>query len=181
MNIDLNEIKKFAILAHGDQIRDDGTPYWMHLQRVADILIRNNISDPEILATAWLHDVVEDTDVTFRDLVKIASDNTVELVAQLTNKHPHGTSFSDKQSTLLDHAKSMSSSAKLVKLADRLDNIVSMRSTWDEKRQNRYINSTIELLAALRPIPNSGVHIYNEIVSICEGYNTKKPELVKVC
>ena len=59
----------FAIEAHGDQRRKyTGEPYVVHPIQVADILEKEVEATTEMLAAAILHDVVEDTPVTLRDI-----------------------------------------------------------------------------------------------------------------
>ncbi|MBO7173343.1 MAG: guanosine-3',5'-bis(diphosphate) 3'-pyrophosphohydrolase [Burkholderiaceae bacterium] len=56
--------KSIAIKAHEGQVDKAGAPYWHHPAFVAD-----QVATDEEKAVAWLHDVVEDTDVTFEDLL----------------------------------------------------------------------------------------------------------------
>ena len=51
-----------ARLAHAGQRYND-TPYTAHLETVAAVLREHGVDDPELIAAAWLHDVVEDTPV----------------------------------------------------------------------------------------------------------------------
>ena len=58
----LDKARMFATVAHGGQMRKDGkTPYIAHPERVVKILQKSGIEDEEILASAYLHDVLEDT------------------------------------------------------------------------------------------------------------------------
>ncbi len=54
-----------ARLAHAGQ-RYNGSPYTDHLEAVAGTLREHGVDDPELIAAAWLHDVVEDTPVDRR-------------------------------------------------------------------------------------------------------------------
>jgi hypothetical protein len=56
-----------AASAHRDQTDKAGAPYFLHVQRVAELVVAAGGS-PEALQVAWLHDVVEDTDTTLQDL-----------------------------------------------------------------------------------------------------------------
>lgn len=70
MNI-IDLAQKVALEAHhGVSNKHDGEPYVLHLQRVS-IAVRDAGGSPEEQALAWLHDVVEDTDVTLLDIVNI--------------------------------------------------------------------------------------------------------------
>lgn len=60
---------EYAKSHHGDQLRKSGEPYIIHPIQVAYILATLELDESTICA-ALLHDVVEDTDVTIRDLAK---------------------------------------------------------------------------------------------------------------
>ena len=65
----LNEAFIFAEKAHEGQVRASGEPYVFHVISVAEILLSLNLDTPSLMA-ALLHDVVEDTDVTLKQLDK---------------------------------------------------------------------------------------------------------------
>ena len=80
--------QQVATLAHKDQFRRDGkTPYINHPQKVAELAASLNLSDQAIQA-AWLHDTLEDTNLTSKDLVKAGFPKfgTVAMVEALTKK-----------------------------------------------------------------------------------------------
>ena len=70
-------------MAHQGQFRRDGkTPYFEHVDGVARLV---KPQTPENIATAYLHDVVEDTRYTLNDLSKIGMpDKVVDAVNRLT-------------------------------------------------------------------------------------------------
>ena len=138
--------------AHAGQTRDDGTDYATHPHAVAELLREHGIDDQPVLAAAYLHDVLEDTDFGEDQLRAEFGDDIVRLVKELTNIGPPGRSFADKQTALLEHARRMSPRAKLVKLADRLHNLTEMVA-WPDWKQKRYAQAALELLEALRPWP----------------------------
>ena len=73
----------YAISNHGDQKRKSGEPYIIHPLQVAYILANIGLDDATICA-AILHDVVEDTDATYDDLVKEFSEEIAEMVDGVT-------------------------------------------------------------------------------------------------
>src|SRR5215469_1674600 len=76
----LNRAYVFAMKAHGNQKRASGDPYFSHPLEVAGILTQYKL-DHKSIATALLHDTIEDTDVTVEDI----RDNFGEEVAHLVD------------------------------------------------------------------------------------------------
>lgn len=60
----------FAQIAHGTQLYNDELPYPFHLQRVVDVLRRFGYSGPEWECAGWLHDVIEDTNKSYSDILR---------------------------------------------------------------------------------------------------------------
>lgn len=64
----INEAIIFAMDKHSKQFRKyTGEPYWVHLAQVAG-LVTSVTTDPKIIAIAWLHDILEDTDTSFSEI-----------------------------------------------------------------------------------------------------------------
>lgn len=103
--------------AHAHQTRRDGvTPYITHPERVARRVDELG-GGPEEVAAAWLHDVLEDTAWTAEDILKDGmTTHVVSTVMRLTKKA--GISYDEYLSTV-----NMSQSARLVKIADIIDNL----------------------------------------------------------
>lgn len=101
--------------AHEGQFRRDGlTPYITHPEAVAKSLEGEH---PDVIATAWLHDVLEDTDTTMQDLLLSGlSGGVIEAVASLTKKR------GDTYEAYLWRVR-MNEIARKVKLADILHNL----------------------------------------------------------
>ena len=76
----------FAARAHQGQFRKDGTtPYVSHVFRVC-LITRSvfNINDPKVLATALLHDTIEDTTTDYDDIAEAFGDDVARWVGALT-------------------------------------------------------------------------------------------------
>jgi GTP pyrophosphokinase len=144
--------RDFCIRAHAGQLRDDGRPYHTHPCAVADILREHGIDDADTLAAAYLHDVLEDTPTPRDRLAAEFGENVTRLVEELTNIGKPGRTFAEKHHALAKKARTMSDKAKLVKLADRLHNLLEVH-VWKPERQQAYARVSIDLLEALKPWP----------------------------
>lgn len=134
--------RMFAHQKHGAQRRNlDGAQTISHLENVVAILIDFGHSDSDLLAAAYLHDCLEETDTTLQHLVVRFGDHIAELVFWLTE------SFDGNRMTKgLRSAWRLSRApweAKLIELADIIENCGRLRSLngtsaqtyLDEKRQ----------------------------------------------
>ena len=77
--------KIFATEKHEGQFRKDGvTPYITHPEALVNLLICIGVRDEDILASTWLHDVMEDCGVSRIDLENRFNSNVAYIVAELT-------------------------------------------------------------------------------------------------
>lgn len=120
------EALKFATKAHKGQKRKyTDEPYIEHPKRVAKIL-RTVGHTTEMISAAYLHDVVEDTPVSIRDIQGRFGKQVAMLVQELTDefekeKYPELNRRARKDKEVKRQAK-MSIAAKTIKLADVIDN-----------------------------------------------------------
>lgn len=112
-----------ATRAHEGQKRKDGaTPYVAHPVRVMAIMaLRFGVEDPEILAAAALHDVLEDTTVDRDDLDEEFGSQIAQYVAELSKDGRLLEEQRERQ--YMEQLLSASDGVKLCKLADILDNL----------------------------------------------------------
>ncbi len=141
----------YAISNHGDQKRKSGEPYIIHPVQVAYTLACMNLDDDTICA-ALLHDVIEDTDVTYDDLVKEFSEEIAEMVDGVTKLGKlNYTTLKEQQ--VEDYRKMFLAMGKdirviLIKLADRLHNMRTLKYLTRD-RQIANASETMELYAPL--------------------------------
>jgi hypothetical protein len=115
----------YATRAHAriDQRRKySNQPYDVHLRSVAR-LVAEVTSDQRMIAAAWLHDTVEDTPATFRDIEQVFGQDVAQLVAELTDvSRPGDGNRATRKAIDRAHLAAASDRAKTVKLADLIDN-----------------------------------------------------------
>lgn len=129
MNI-IGKAKQFATEAHGNIKDDDGVAFIFHPQTVASILSLIT-SNKNLISAAYLHDTIEDTSVTYDDLVREFNKEVADLVFEVTHiKKPGGIGWYFPNIKTRD--------GMMLKFADRLSNISRMGS-WSEKRRAKYL------------------------------------------
>lgn len=141
----VGEAVAFATKAHAGQKRK-GTdiPYITHPLEAA-IIVATMTADPNIIAAAVLHDVMEDAKITKEELLREFNDIICDLVAgESENKRenlPARETWVLRKQETLDHLKQAELPAKLVALGDKLSNIRAMRNDYElygDKLWNRF-------------------------------------------
>jgi len=167
----IEKAKAFATNCHKTQTRKfDGKPYIVHPEAVASLVDQFGGS-PEMVAAAWLHDVVEDCGITVRDLIEHFGTQVSGLVWELTS--PKDLNKSKKAEYLLDKMNTMSSDALTIKLCDRLNN-VSDFNTAPKGFVNKYAPETQFIIDELegggRPLTDKQTKIIDEIRKIVNQF-----------
>lgn len=122
--------EQIATKAHEGQTRWDGSPYITHPRSVVARLKETTWGE-DILICGWLHDVVEDTSVTLKDISDNFGKYNAEIVELLT--HQKTDSYADYISKI-----GSCSGASLVKIADLEDNLSSLNPKKDRQRIDKY-------------------------------------------
>jgi len=151
-NVDLmRRAYAYGMQMHDGQTRKSGEPYFTHPVAVAAILTEQRLDDATIV-TALLHDTIEDTKSTYTEVARLFGDEVAELVdgvTKLTNLQL--SSAESKQAEnfrKLFMAMSRDLRVILVKLADRLHNMRTIRSMAVEKQAQK-ARETMEIYAPL--------------------------------
>jgi guanosine-3',5'-bis(diphosphate) 3'-pyrophosphohydrolase len=121
----VSKARMFAAQRHGEQKRKySDEPYAVHLEAVVDLLRKHGITDATVLAAAYLHDTIEDTDTKVQDLIKEFGADIAQLVYWLSDMEK-----GNRASRTLMSAWRLSRApfdAKLIKCADVIDNTINI-------------------------------------------------------
>src|SRR5579864_7402306 len=148
----INRAYVFSVQSHGSQKRASGDPYFSHTVEVAGILAKMKL-DAASIVTGLLHDTVEDTLATLDDLEKVFGPEITRLVDGVT-KLSRIELQSDQTRQAENFRKlvlAMSEDIRvlLVKLADRLHNMRTLRFIKDADKRRRIARETMEIYAPL--------------------------------
>lgn len=136
---------------HEGQYRKSGEPYLIHLVHVAYILAQLRVS-PTTIAAGLLHDSIEDTEVTYDDIVNDFSEEIATLVESVTKIG--NLEFKDeKEYQAANHRKIFIAMAKdvrviFIKLVDRLHNMRTLQFQPPEK-QKKIAQETLDVYAPI--------------------------------
>ena len=140
---DLDRIRRAFVMArdaHGNQMRKDGTPFVTHPVAAALIIVEMGLDEDSIIA-ALLHDVLEDTPVTYAEVEK-AFGHSVAVIVEGVTKLTRVQYTSKEEEQLENLRKMLMAMARdirviLIKLADRLHNMRTMAYQVGKKQQEK--------------------------------------------
>lgn len=167
---DVAKAVEFAKTWHGDQRRPTGAPYLEHLLEALQVLVTGaGVTHRDVLCAAVLHDVVEDTPCTIADVADAFGSHVAELVGWVTIPPvPAGPTDkdagpADKRTTPADkdavkrayllRLAGAPDDAKLVKLADRVSNVQTLRNLKPEKQRSYYTQTLTYIVPIAQNFP----------------------------
>lgn len=142
----------YAMAAHaavGQRRKYTGEPYIVHPAEVARIVAGVPGSTPDMVAAAWLHDVVEDTGCTYTDIHMAFGADIATLVGWLTDvSKPEDGNRAVRKARDREHTARAPAAAQTIKLADLISNSRSIMA-HDPTFARTYLEEKRQLLAVM--------------------------------
>lgn len=124
----------YAREAHSGQKDDGGNDYMVHCCQVAELISIVLPLEEDLICAAYLHDTIEDTEITFQDIQENFGREVAELVHEVTHE-------GKKEEIGYWFPRLRSRRGIILKFADRLSNLSRM-DCWNEKRQDQYLGKS---------------------------------------
>ena len=167
------EVLNFAALAHGEQKTPKGLPYLAHITCVAMEVINaceksqleQNKTDLAI-SCALLHDVIEDTNITYNEIYVKFGDKIANGVEALTKDKTKSTK-QEQMKDSLERLLAQPYEIQMVKLADRITNLGIPPKHWDNEKMKKYQEEASLILSCLK---NSNVYLAKRLEEKIEEY-----------
>ncbi len=164
-----------ARLAHAGQTRDEGGEYLLHPVRVALLLLDElKVADPEEIAAALCHDVLEDSQIAAGELGRRTTPRVAEMVAALT-KDPIASGLvgearvaakTARDNRYYAHIGTADLAVRRVKCADRLDNLRHVHKSPEDGKAKRYAQeSRVHMLPIAKA---TDPKLYEELVKVID-------------
>jgi len=179
----LDKAYNFAVKAHQNQKRASGDPYSVHPIEVANILTDLKL-DSATITTGLLHDTIEDTFATYDTIKNEFGDEVADLVDGVTKisvfENTAGANSKVENFRKLILATSKDIRVLLVKIADRLHNMRTIKAINNKDKRQRIAQETMEIYAPLAD--RMGMHIIrDELEDLSfEILNNEARKLIKI-
>lgn len=148
----VHKAQVYAMAAHaavGQRRKYTNEPYIVHPAEVAATVAAVPGSTPEMVAAAWLHDVIEDTGCTFTDVHMAFGIDIATLVGWLTDvSRPEDGNRAVRKAIDREHTAQAPAEAQTIKLADLISNSRSIMA-HDPKFAATYLEEKRQLLAVM--------------------------------
>jgi guanosine-3',5'-bis(diphosphate) 3'-pyrophosphohydrolase len=134
----------FSAIAHRNQRRknQDKTPYINHPIEVMCQLSNGGVTDIDTLCAAVLHDTIEDTGVTYKQLCDEFGESVSRIVQECSDNKSLAKEVRKQEQII--HARHVSFAAKIVKASDKLSNLsdldITPPSGWSKEEINGYFD-----------------------------------------
>ena len=156
----VEKARQFVLIKHKNLFRPNKAhqPVVEHLQEVADLAAQAGVPE-EGIAAAWLHDTVEDTNVTLSEISGLFGKDVAEIVDGLTDPPEFaGLQLAERKKQQAKRLFQKPNVVKIVKLCDQTSNVKSVLNDppldWDSAKCLAYVQGA------------------KTIADICQGLNT---------
>lgn len=154
MSTKRSQIREARILAetrHAEQMRGNGRgPFIEHIYEVVALVIRAGGASADIVA-AYLHDIIEKTDMTFSEIEQRFGSYVTDLVDGLTDPpHFKGPSQLARKKLQAERIKEQTNAVKRIKLADLISNVRSMALNQPTEAERWQRNDYVEYIEGAR-------------------------------
>ncbi len=139
----------YAFEAHeGATRKDKKLPYIVHPLRVYASLREVGVTDCAVLVSALLHDTIEDAGKTKEELAQLFGEKVGEYVDYLSDDK--SLPRDERKVKVRERLKDAPIEVKLIKIADRLDNVLSVEiSGWTDEKKRKYLKESELLIESL--------------------------------
>ncbi len=165
----LLQATSFAAKKHTGQKRkgDDAQPYINHPLEVANILANvGGIEDYDVLIAALLHDTIEDTETSAKEITNLFGETVCGYVREVTDDK--NLPKAERKQLQIEHAPHLSTGAKLIKLGDKISNITDVTNNppadWSKERRLEYINWGEKVINGLRGANENLENSFDELI-----------------
>ncbi|WID96054.1 HD domain-containing protein [Bosea vestrisii] len=145
----------FAARVHNGQTRkgESGPPFILHLAEVADLLAKAlENPDPELIAAAWLHDVVEKTKITSDEIENVFGPRVASLIAEVSDDK--SLPETERHRMQIETIGEKSEAARLLRLADKISGLRELAEDppagWDVARRRDWLQFATDVAAGCR-------------------------------
>ncbi len=129
-------------------------PFVQHPLRVAGILIQHGVTRRDLISAALLHDILEDTDCPPEEIRTQFGNEVWGWVMEVTDRKELLKSL--RKQMQVERAEMLSPEAKLIRLADKIDNLESLLTdppaNWSWLRQREYVAWANRVVKNLGPV-----------------------------
>ena len=184
MNKVVEKAKEFASHVHANRVNEDGSighfrkydkkPYFTHLDRVAHTLMGYGYSSA-MIAAAYLHDTVEDTETTIEDIRREFGTEIADLVEGLTDiSKPEDGNRAKRKEIDRNHTLNSCGRVQTIKCADCIDNTFDIMTHDPNGFGRKYIREIYLLLSGMTKADKE-IHerALNQVIELAKEHNIK--------
>lgn len=168
------DFRVYAIRRHGLQLYGSDLPYSYHLAAVESVLNEMGFVNYEYSAAAWLHDIIEDTEATYDEIILGFGGEIAAMVWACTGE---GATRKEKVASIFKKLKEFPKAVP-VKVADRVANISHSIMTKNKEKIEMYLNEWEDFRKNLEPLMEQNYEqkrLWAQLIRLIEiGNNERK-------